>query len=65
VNRGDANAVAHDPAIKDELRRTTLRAHELGVFGVPTIGIAEELFWGDERVEDAAEYLRSVAVNLR
>jgi 2-hydroxychromene-2-carboxylate isomerase len=43
-----------DPQIKLALRGATDAAHELGVFGVPTIAIGEELFWGDDRVQDAA-----------
>ena len=44
----------HDPQIKLALRAATDAAHELGVFGVPTIAIDEELFWGDDRLADAA-----------
>lgn len=43
-----------DADIKDALRRSTDDALALGVFGVPTIVIGEELFWGDDRLEDAA-----------
>jgi 2-hydroxychromene-2-carboxylate isomerase len=42
-----------DPAIKLALRAATGAAHELGVFGVPTIAIDDELFWGDDRLQDA------------
>lgn len=43
-----------DPEIKLALRTATGAAHELGVFGVPTIAIDGELFWGDDRLQDAA-----------
>ncbi len=43
--------------IKLALREATEAAHELGVFGVPTILAAGEVFWGDDRVEDAAARL--------
>jgi 2-hydroxychromene-2-carboxylate isomerase len=46
-----------DPEIKLALRAATDAAHELGVFGVPTIAIDEELFWGDDRLTDAATAL--------
>jgi 2-hydroxychromene-2-carboxylate isomerase len=49
-----------DPQIKRALREATEAAHELGVFGVPTIAIDDELFWGDDRLEDAAAHLRTV-----
>ena len=29
-------------------------AYELGVRGVPTIAVDGELFWGDDRLEEAA-----------
>jgi 2-hydroxychromene-2-carboxylate isomerase len=43
-----------DPAVKAALRTVTVQAHEHGVFGVPTVVVGEELFWGDDRLEDAA-----------
>jgi 2-hydroxychromene-2-carboxylate isomerase len=43
-----------DPQVKLALRAATDAAHELGVFGVPTLAIDGELFWGDDRLEDAA-----------
>jgi 2-hydroxychromene-2-carboxylate isomerase len=42
------------PEVKLALRTATGAAHELGVFGVPTIAVAGELFWGDDRLSDAA-----------
>jgi len=53
----DPRAVAHataDPAIKAALRAATVQAHERGVFGVPTVIVGEQLFWGDDRLEQAA-----------
>jgi hypothetical protein len=35
---------------------------EKGVFGVPTFGIDEHLFWGNDSVDFAAAYLRDPAV---
>ncbi len=46
-----------DPELKLALRVVTEAAHELGVFGVPTIAIDDELFWGDDRLQDAATAL--------
>jgi len=40
--------------VKDELARTTNEAYELGVRGVPTIALGGELYWGDDRLEEAA-----------
>jgi 2-hydroxychromene-2-carboxylate isomerase len=49
-----------DPEIKRRLRDATDRAYARGVFGVPTVAIADELFWGDDRLEDAAAHLEAV-----
>jgi 2-hydroxychromene-2-carboxylate isomerase len=40
---------------KDALRRTTDEALAFGVFGVPTVVVGNELFWGDERLPDAVD----------
>ena len=50
-------AAVREAQIKQALREATDAAHELGVFGVPTIAIDDELFWGDDRLEDAAAHL--------
>ena len=39
---------------KDRLRDATAEAYERGVRGVPTIAVGERLFWGDDRLEEAA-----------
>ncbi len=44
-------------AVKDALREATDRALELGVVGIPTVAIGERLFWGDDRLEEAAALL--------
>jgi 2-hydroxychromene-2-carboxylate isomerase len=46
-------AIARD-AIKGRLREATDRAGDAGVMGVPTVVVGEGLFWGDDRLEDAA-----------
>ena len=51
-------AAVGDPEIKLALREATDAAHELGVFGVPTLAIGDELFWGDDELSRAAERLR-------
>jgi 2-hydroxychromene-2-carboxylate isomerase len=43
--------------IKAQLRADTDAALELGVTGVPTVAVGEHLFWGDDRLEDAAAAL--------
>jgi 2-hydroxychromene-2-carboxylate isomerase len=43
--------------VKDALAAATNDAYDLGVRGVPTIAVGGELFWGDDRLEDAASAL--------
>ncbi len=52
-----ADEATRDPEIKLALRTATEAAYDLGVFGVPTIAIDDELFWGDDRLQDAAAAL--------
>jgi 2-hydroxychromene-2-carboxylate isomerase len=44
---------------KYRLREVTGEAYDRGVRGVPTIAVGDELFWGDDRLEDAAAALAS------
>ncbi|MEN4956146.1 2-hydroxychromene-2-carboxylate isomerase [Stenotrophomonas indicatrix] len=44
----DVEAAIGEPAIKEQLRRNTEAAIEAGVFGVPTLAIDGELFWGND-----------------
>lgn len=44
---------AGTPEIKDYLRAQTERAANLGIFGAPSFVVDGELFWGDDRLEDA------------
>jgi 2-hydroxychromene-2-carboxylate isomerase len=41
-------------AIKSALREATERAGNRGVRGVPSVVVGDEVFWGDDRLEDAA-----------
>ncbi len=41
-------------SVKDRLRGATDEAVALGVTGVPTVAVGGELFWGDDRLEEAA-----------
>jgi 2-hydroxychromene-2-carboxylate isomerase len=58
----EVDEATRDPAIKLALREATEAAHRLGVFGVPTIAVDSELFWGDDRLDDASAYLRQAAI---
>ena len=43
--------------VKDALRAATDEALGLGVVGVPTVAVGDQLFWGDDSLEDAAAAL--------
>jgi 2-hydroxychromene-2-carboxylate isomerase len=53
----EAEAAITDRSVKDELRMETDAAHARGVFGVPTLAVGHELYWGDDRLEEAAAAL--------
>ena len=44
---------AQTPENKQRLRDQTQRAVEFGIFGAPSFVVGEELFWGNDRLEDA------------
>ena len=58
--RALTTAVQRD-SIKLRLRETTDEAADLGVFGVPSVVVGDEVFWGDDRLEDAADASAIVA----
>ena len=53
------SAGTSDPDTKQALRDATDAAYDRGVFGVPTVAVGDELFWGDDRLEDAAAHLQA------
>lgn len=57
----DADAlIAHakSEAAKEALRRQVDRARDLGLFGAPTFFVGDEMFWGNDRLEDALDWAR-------
>ena len=40
--------------MKDRLRAATDAAYARGVRGVPTVAVGDELFYGDDRLDEAA-----------
>ncbi|MEM8588099.1 MAG: 2-hydroxychromene-2-carboxylate isomerase [Pseudomonadota bacterium] len=46
-------ARAREDDIKADLRAQTEQAQEYGIFGAPRFRVGNELFWGDDRLEDA------------
>ncbi len=53
----DVRAHIADDDVKQAVKAATDAALELGVFGVPTVQVSDELFWGDDRLEEAAAAL--------
>lgn len=50
-------ARTREPEVKRALERETNEAAERGVFGVPTIVVRDELFWGQDRLDDVERFL--------
>jgi 2-hydroxychromene-2-carboxylate isomerase len=44
--------------VKDALRAATEAAAERGVVGVPSVAIGDAVYWGDDRLDEAAMALR-------
>jgi len=53
----DADARIASAEVKGELRRNTDEAIARGVFGVPTLALGDELFWGSDATAMAADYI--------
>jgi 2-hydroxychromene-2-carboxylate isomerase len=50
---------AASPTTKQQLREETDEAIRLGIFGAPTFVVGGELFWGNDRLEDALAWCRT------
>lgn len=48
-------ALAATAEIKEAFKQQADRALERGIFGAPSFVVDQELFWGDDRLEDAIE----------
>lgn len=45
-------------AIKTRLRENTQEAERLGIFGAPSVMVNDELFWGNDRLEQAVAFAK-------
>ncbi len=59
IDAAELDRALDDQSVKDALRSTTEQALTLGVVGVPTVAIDTRLFWGDDRLEEAAAAYRA------
>jgi 2-hydroxychromene-2-carboxylate isomerase len=57
-------AAADSAATREALAAETDAARELGIFGSPTFSVGHELFWGDDRLEDAISWHKSGHVEM-
>jgi len=55
----DVIARANSGEIRDRYASETEIARALGIFGSPTFAYDSEIFWGDDRLEDAIEWCKS------
>jgi 2-hydroxychromene-2-carboxylate isomerase len=55
-------ALARGDALQRDLVSATERAKELGVFGSPTFVVGREVFWGDDRLDDAIAWAQHRAL---
>lgn len=51
--------LANEQATKDKLKDVTTQAVERGVFGAPTFFVGEQMFWGQDRIEQLKLALKS------
>jgi len=52
-------AKANSQEIRDRYTAETDAARNLGIFGSPTFAWGSEIFWGDDRLEDAIEWSKA------
>ena len=58
-NPADIVAQANSQEIRDRYAHETEVARGLGIFGSPTFVYGSELFWGDDRIEDAIDWCKA------
>ncbi|SHG95364.1 2-hydroxychromene-2-carboxylate isomerase [Massilia sp. CF038] len=54
-------AAARADEVKARLRDQVAEAHRLGVFGAPTFFVGSEMFWGNDRLDDAIRFAAAAA----
>lgn len=63
LDTGSIMARASADETKRRLRATTDAAMKLGIFGAPTFTVGDELFWGNERLDDAVAWSQLVSAS--
>ena len=49
-------AAANSPEVRQVYDSNTEQARQFGIFGAPSFSIGDEIFWGDDRLEDAIHF---------
>ena len=61
VNADQIIAQAQSNENKQQLRQATETAANLGIFGAPMFFVGDEMFWGNDRLEDALSYANTLS----
>ena len=61
----DLKASFSDPGLTNQLQVNWNEAQDLGLFGVPSFQVGEELFWGSDRIEYVLDHLRELRLHRR
>ena len=59
LNKDEVIAQAQSTEIENKYLENTEKAYSLGVFGSPSFIFDGEVFWGDDRLEDCIEWVKS------
>ena len=62
VGLAQADALCADPAVKERLAANTAQAAAEGVFGVPTLVVRGQCFWGNDTIEWANAFIDDPAM---
>lgn len=62
LDPGELDAALDDPARQQRLDANWEEAQRLGVIGVPTWVVGEEIFWGNDRLEFVEDHLKELAL---
>nr|BAH89579.1 putative 2-hydroxychromene-2-carboxylate isomerase [uncultured bacterium] len=63
LERAELAEAIESPANLEQLEKNWEEAQALGVIGVPTFVIGEEIFWGSDRIEYVKEHLRDLRLS--
>jgi 2-hydroxychromene-2-carboxylate isomerase len=65
LDAGALIAAGESPEGKDLLRRQTEKAFNLDIFGAPTFIVGGEIFWGNDRLEQALVWAKSLPATAK